>query len=133
MAESTTKWQAQANGYLQEVLNLLQLYEGVGFIGQKPYKDDFFRVFSAAFRTGFCLPHFRVDPRTGVHHYFKCQRPLVDGETIWSYARSQGWVHAKMNGNEKRYRDIDMVRTWWDEWIYAWQRNPPPRRYQRKI
>jgi hypothetical protein len=48
-------------------------------------------------------------------------KPMISGDSIWHYAKEQGWVHSEIKATEKRYKQIDTVRTWWDEWTYAWQ------------
>lgn len=126
------EWREQADNYLNDVLELLRNYEDVIWIGQENYKNDFFRIFSTAYRTGFCNPAIRIDKERLLHVHCKSQRPLLRGDAIWAHARKQGWVHSEMTANEKRYTDINLVMTWWDEWVYAWNQNPPPRSYRRK-
>ncbi len=119
------QWGNQADAYVSQVLDLLKEYEDVDYIGQESYKSDFFAIFSDAYRSGFCSPGYRIDNESNKLVLCKSQRPLVSGDTIWSYAIEHGWVDAEMHPTEKKYRDIHMVKTWWDEWVYAWNRNPP--------
>ena len=126
------EWREQADAYLKEIMSLLRLYEGVTYIGQEPYKGDFFRIFAEAYRNGYCTVGHRYDVEKDHLVPCKAQRPLISGDAIWSFAVNQGWVHAEMRGHEKRYCDIAMVQTWWDEWTYAWTHPKPRRRYVRR-
>ena len=54
-------WRQQADTYLHEIKRLLKLYEQVTYIGQEPYKGDFFKVFAEAFRSGYCTLGDRYD------------------------------------------------------------------------
>jgi hypothetical protein len=127
-----TEWQQQADAFFRDLLSLLAAYENVDYIGQGSYKSTFFRIFADAYRSGFCSPRYRFDIQKGYHVQSKAQRPRICGDTIRDYARRQGWVHAEMPAEEKRYRYLMMVSIWWDEWTYAWDRNPPPRKYVRR-
>ena len=127
---SKKKWQVQADDYLRRILEVLKFYEGVSNIDQ--YKDMLFGVFKDAYQSGFCNLGTRCDEESGKVVYCESQRPLVLGDTIWSYAKAQEWVHAEMSGKEKRYKDIELVRIWWDAWIYAWNHPRPKRKYERK-
>jgi len=93
-------------------------------IHQESYKSRYFRMFQEAYEGGFCHPlsyNLRYVP-DGLRRppEWIDGRPLVTGDSIWQYARKQGWVHSEMTCTEKRYKQIDTVATWWDEWIYAW-------------
>ena len=46
------EWRGQADHYLHQILQLLQFYEEVAYIGQEPYKGDFFKVFAEGARHG---------------------------------------------------------------------------------
>src|SRR6266478_4408913 len=107
------QWRQQANEYLHRILHLLKIYEEVDSIGQGPYKRDFFKIFADAYRSGYCTPGYRADKEKGCFVRCKAQR-LISGDAIWAYAKSQGWVHAEITHDEKRSRDIEMVKTWWD-------------------
>lgn len=126
------QWKEQAESYLNRILGLLKGFEEVDYIGQEPYKGKFFALFSDAFRSGFCFPGRRFDEQRDRFVSCKSQRPLISGDAIWEYAKSHRWVHCEMTGQEKRYRNLEIVRTGWDEWIYAWQHYPPPRKYVRR-
>ena len=104
---SKKRWQAQADDFLRRILEVLEFYEGVNI---DQYKDMLFDVFKDAYQSGFCNPGFRCDEESGRVVRCKSQRPLVLGDTIWSYAKAQGWVHAEMSGEEKRYKDIELAR-----------------------
>jgi hypothetical protein len=126
------EWREQADAYLHQILELLKCYEEVTYIGQESYKGDFFKVFAEAYRNGYCAIGERFDVKKGHWVPCKAQRPRISGEAIWSFAERHKWVHAEMTGEEKRYSDIQMVKTWWDEWTYAWKRPKPRRRYVRR-
>ncbi len=132
MSITKKQWRQQANDYLQRILRLLKIYEGVDSIGQGPYKGDFFKIFADAFRSGYCTPGHRADKEKGTVVRCKAQRPLICGDEIWAYAKSQGWVHGEVTREEKRYCDIETVKTWWDEWTYAWIHHVPRRKYVRR-
>ena len=55
------EWRQQADAYLHEIMRLLKLYEEVTYIGQEPYKGDFFKVFAEAYRSGYCTLGYRYD------------------------------------------------------------------------
>lgn len=126
---SKKKRQAQADDYLRRILEVLELCEDANI---HQAEDTLFDVFKDAYQSGFCNPRFRFDEERGRHVPCKSQRPRVLGDTIWSYAKAQGWVHAEMSGEEKRYQDIELVRIWWDAWIYAWNHPRPKRKYERQ-
>jgi hypothetical protein len=127
------EWQQQADAYFQKIMKLLENYEEVAYIGQEPYKGDFFKVFAEAYRSGHCTFRYRSDFEKDRLVPCKAQPPfIISGEKIWSVAKSQGWVHANMTQEEKRYRDIKMLMTWWDEWVYAWKHPVPRRKYVRQ-
>lgn len=128
---AAAKWKQQAEGYLRQIIDLLRFFAEVDSISQESYKSRFFDIFSDAFRSSFCLVGYRYDEEKDRLVRCKAQRPLISGDRIWEYAKQQGWVHERMM-DEKRYRDIERVRMWWDEWTYAWERHPPPRKYVRK-
>lgn len=128
---SQKPWQSQREGYLRRILSLLREYENVVFIGQRPYKDDFFDIFADAFQSGFCTPTYRLDAARGKYVLCKSQRPRISGDVIVAFVKEQGWIDSEMALNETKCDDVNMVRVWWDEWTYAWTRNPPKRRYKR--
>ena len=128
---ATKKWTDKRDQFLGEVLSLLRMYEGVLSIRQGSYKEDFFKVFVDAFHAKFCVATERFDVASGRMVRCKNQRPLITPDSIWSYAKDHDWCHAEMTVDEKRYRNIQMVMTWWEEWTYAWERNPPKPRRKR--
>lgn len=118
-------WRDQADDYLRQILGLLQAFEDVDCIAQESYKSMFFKVFVDAFVRRYCTPSYRESPERNRLIPCKEQRPLISGDVIWAFAKTQGWVHAEMRGDEKRYCDIQTVMTWWDEWVYAWKHPIP--------
>jgi hypothetical protein len=122
------KWQDQHIQYMNQIMLLLEHYDDVTDVGQEPYKSDFFKIFANAFCAGFCLPSERFSTNSNLYVRCKSQRPLVSGDTIWFFAKDQGWLKAEIGENENRYENILRIMTWWDEWTYAWSRNPPARK-----
>jgi hypothetical protein len=86
------------------------------------YKSLYFSIFREAYESGFCAPlSYRLRPqRDGYRIEWINAKPLVTGDSIWFYAKEKGWVHSEMKGTEIRYQQINTVRTWWNEWTYAW-------------
>jgi hypothetical protein len=125
-------WQNEADRFLDEILGLLKAYEDVDWIGQEPYKGDFFKTFASAYRSGFCTIARRYDRATDRLVPCKEQRPLICGDEIWAYAKRQGWVRAEDEDKDKRYRNVVTVQRWWDEWTYAWGHPIPRRKYVRR-
>jgi hypothetical protein len=97
----------QAKAYLERIPELLEQNEHSSI---DQYRDDFFAVFRDAYHSGFC---------TGE------QQPKIFGEFIWDYAAEHDWVHSEMKETDKRYADIETVKTWWDEWTYALEHYRP--------
>lgn len=109
------------NSFHERILQRLKIDEDV-CIHQGSYKSLYFQIFQEAYESGFCHPlsynlHAKKD---GFLRGWIFARPLITGDSIWDYAKKQGWVHSQMKGGEKRYKQIEIVRTWWDEWTYAW-------------
>lgn len=109
--------------YLDEIVDLLRLHEPVA-ITQIEYKGDFFKIFEDSYLRGYCTYSYRSDPTLGRMIQRPNQLSIIDGDAIWTHAKEKGWVHAEMSGKEKRYKDISLLRTWWDAWIYAWNNHP---------
>ena len=113
------EWAQTVASFHERILERLRQDEGFAI---DQYKNRYFDIFEEAYKGGFCAPlsyneryvgdSLRIEPING--------RPLVTGDSIWQYARKQGWVHSEMKGTEKRYKQIDTVAIWWDEWTYAW-------------
>ncbi|TWT98546.1 hypothetical protein [Stieleria varia] len=126
-------WMTEHATFLDQIFDLLKGYEDVVSVEQEPYKQDFFRVFSEAYRAGYCWPSYRVDEERDRLVQSKVQRPMIFGDTIWEHARALGLIDADSTArNSKMYFHLTSLTVWWDEWTYAWNRNPPPRRYRRK-
>ncbi|MBI1902442.1 MAG: hypothetical protein HYS13_15175 [Planctomycetia bacterium] len=129
---SVKEWRLRSEKAHVDILRLLKLYERSMSIDQEPYKSDFFRVFFDAFRRRLCSIHRRFDRATRMTVQCKAQPPIISGHSIWKYAVADGWVHANMSEADKRYRDIQDVMRWWDDWTYALSSHPPPRMWKRK-
>ncbi len=55
----------------------------------------------------------------------KAQRPRVDGDVILRYAKDNSWISIDADESCKRYRDLQLVRYWWNEGTFTWDGNPP--------
>ena len=86
------------------------------------YKGLYFSIFREAYESRFCAPlsYNRRPVPGGWDKDWIYARPLVTGDSIWHYAKEQDWVNSEIKGNDRRYEQIDLVRTWWNEWTYAW-------------
>lgn len=110
----------QAEEFHERIVQLLRDHRNVD-ITQRPYKDDFFKVFREAYKSGFCcwLRYYvytdngQIEP---IH-----TKPIVRGGSIWSYACETEWVNVEMNPGEDRYKRIHLVMDWWDAWTFAWE------------
>lgn len=91
---------------IRQVHELLDMHlKGTrGYIGQEPYKSDFFRLFREAHRNDYI--ELSSSPRlTGdAFRDILVARWFDDNETL----------------NERRTELIDLLFTKWDEWHYAW-------------
>lgn len=125
------EWQTQHDAIVDRVLQLLADNEDVS-ISQEGYKGDFFAVFADAYRTHFCTPRRRYDETARRLVDLKEQRPIVHGDHFWYAAKERNWIaDVDVEKQTKRYRDLRTVQNWWNEWKYAWDRNPPPERRKR--
>jgi hypothetical protein len=104
----------------KRILDRLKCNENVD-IGQ--YKDLYFQIFREAYESGFCVPlsYRLIYKGDGVLTEWIHGKPLASGDSIWHYSLQQGWCHSDMCGNEQRYKQIQIVMTWWDEWTCAWR------------
>ncbi len=113
------QWDREVERIHKRVLELLQEYEN---IFQEPYQGFFFDEFHKAYKAGFCGPlRYRLFSDSDRIEWIK-SKPKISGDSIWRYAKEQGWVHSEMTGEEKEYRRIEAVRSWWDAWTYAFHK-----------
>lgn len=124
------EWQRQHDSFVARILDLLEAYADVSNISQAKYKDDFFAIFEDAYRSHFCSPRKKYDEASGRLVSLKEQRPLVHGDQFRPAAQQRGWI-TNEDETSKKYRDLRMVSIWWNEWTYAWDRNPPQPRRKR--
>jgi hypothetical protein len=82
------------------VIHLLRRHKDVGSVHQEPYKGDFFKFFTAAFNTGLI-----ASPQPPVN---------LSADTLFS-------VIAERDPDVPDYKIFQIVRTFWEEWTYAWQ------------
>lgn len=93
-------------------------------ITQTCYKQDFFKIFKAAYQEGFCGYTWRNDLETGRVVQRPNQLSPITGDAIVDHAKERGFVDSEMGGKPKNVEDLTLLRTWWDEWIFAWGRHP---------
>ena len=106
--------------YHQRILDRLKIDENVAI---RQYKSLYFAIFRDAYEKGFCMPlsyNQRMQDDGFIYEWIYT-KPYVTGDSIWTYAKECGWVHSEMTGTEQRYRNIEIVRNWWEEWTYAWR------------
>lgn len=115
------EWVQAVASYHERILQRLKLDKAVA-IHQESYKSLYFSIFQEAYESGFCAPlsYNLRSVKKGYWTEWIHTKPMVSGDSIWNYAKEQGWVHSEMKGTENRYKQIDTVRTWWNEWTYAW-------------
>lgn len=91
---------------IEEVLNLLNMHlTGLrGYIGQEPYKGDFFRLFREAHRN---------------HYFDTSSSPRLTGDAFRDILVAR-WFDDDESLNEKRTKLMELLFTKWDEWRYAW-------------
>ena len=117
-------WEAKYFEYLDRILELLQTLCDVNAGNLAQYKSLFFKIFADAYRRGFCTTKTRLDKTLGRDVPCHRQHPIITGSAIWDYALEKGWIHAEVSETELSYRNILMLRVWWDEWTYAWKNCP---------
>ena len=75
-----------------------------GYIGQEPYKGDFFKLFKEAYR----------------NRYFDVQAdPLLTGDSLRDIVVAR-WFTGEDAEDERRQQLMDQLFPKWDEWRYAW-------------
>lgn len=117
-------WEAKYFEYLDRIFRLLQTLCDVDVGDLAQYKSLFFRLFTDAYRRGFCTTKTRLDKTLGRDVPCYMQHPIITGSAIWDYALEQGWIHSEASETDGRYRNISRLRVWWDEWTYAWKNCP---------
>lgn len=122
----------KADALFAKILEYLELNESVGSIEQEPYKSDMFSIFRQAYMGRFCGTRYRVTNENKLKRVTP-SKPQITDDAIWGYAKDKGWVSAEMDERDEKYRKICIVRTWWREWTYAWDQNPPRSTRSRKV
>ena len=91
---------------IRQVHELLDMHlKGTrGYIGQEPYKGDFFRLFSQAHRNGYIE---------------SSSSPRLTGDALRDILVTR-WFDDDESLNEKRKDLLNLLLTKWDEWRYAW-------------
>lgn len=91
---------------IRELHELLDMHlKGTrGYIGQEPYKGDFFKLFQEAYRSGF------IEPSSS---------PRLTGDALRETLGTR-WFDDDESLNKKRTELLDLLFTKWDEWRYAW-------------
>ncbi len=78
---------------------------GTRAIGQPPYRDDLFSLFSEAYRNGYMV-------RGSSYH--------LSADSLRAYIMAR-WENGTQ---EQRDKLTDEACTMWQEWRYAWDRHP---------
>ena len=113
---------------LSEMVNLLAEYEDRA-ICDHGYKEHFFRVFRFAFDHGFMSFSTVIYKRKYRARGEPKRGGLITGDSIIEFAIERDWIASDTPRYEKRWKDLETVSTWWDEWTYAW--SMPHTRWQR--
>ena len=77
---------------------------GRGYVGQEPYKGDFFKLFKEAYRNNF----FDVS-----------SRPRLTGDSLSDIVVTR-WFTGDEVEDDKRRHFMEQIFPKWDEWRYAW-------------
>jgi hypothetical protein len=119
MDKKHKQWEGQCVAFHDRILDRLKQDKHIEI---SQYKSLYFSIFEEAYVAGFCAPlsYRRIHEQEGARQEWICTRPLVSGTSIWEHALRQGWCHPDTQGNEQRYKQIQTVMIWWDEWTYAW-------------
>ena len=91
---------------IQQVQKLLDLHlkRVSGYIGQEPYKGDFFKLFREAYH----------------NHYFDVlSSPRLTGDAFRDVLVAR-WFDDNENLNTQRTNLMNLLFAMWDEWRYAW-------------
>lgn len=124
-------WRNEVDEILQQILGYLQRIEDVTNICQEPNKSEMFKIFRDAFLSGYCGTRYK-ESKSGLIVRKAPKKSQIYDETIENYAREHEWINATSSTDSKRYRDLECVKVWWNEWTYAWDKNPPKRKYVRR-
>ncbi len=99
---------------IQKVLSLLALHiKGDAYIGQEPYKGDFFKIFKEAYRGGYCDLQ---RPRLG---------QLLTADALTDVINTR-WESESDREEERKQKILGTLNTMWREWIYAWDHYVQP-------
>ena len=75
-----------------------------GYIGQEPYKGDFFKLFKEAY----------------LNNYFDVSaHPRLTGDSLSDIVITRGFTEDEEE-NKKREHLMHQLLPMWDEWRYAW-------------
>lgn len=88
--------------HLHELLDLhLKLIRG--YVGQEPYKGNFFRLFMEAYRNGY---------------FERSSRPLLTGDALRVIIQAR-WLTGDKARDEEKLSLMEQLLLKWDEWRYA--------------
>ena len=89
---------------VEEIIHLLRQHKDklCGYVGQEPYKRDFFKLFTKAFNAGFLNRESRDS-----EYYLSADR-LTD-------------VIASRDAAVLDSETWNNLQTFWEEWTYAWR------------
>ena len=91
---------------IDEVITHLDLHlkDVLGYIGQEPYKGDFFKLFKEAYREGYFQPS---------------SNPRLTGDAFRIILLDR-WNTGGDNKKQERQKLMEQLFARWDEWRYAW-------------
>lgn len=75
-----------------------------GYMGQEPYKGDFFKLFKEAYRNRYFHPS---------------SRPRLTGDAFRDILLAR-WNAGGDSKKQERQKLMDQLFAKWDEWRYAW-------------
>jgi|GEM_PF-2811490 len=108
------------------IANYCRIMDDNGYWGQAEYKFDYFRIVYLAFGNGLCGNRARNKYSTAVKRKrsLKPSDYAVCGEFIADHVQRE-WLNGRQPSpnQEGMLRDLTL---WWDEWAYAWDKNPIP-------
>ncbi len=100
---------------IQKVQSLLELHiKQDAYIGQEPYKGDFFKVFKEAYRGGYCDSDRARPPGQ-----------LLTADALTEVINTR-WESKSDHEEKRKQKVLGTLNTMWQEWIYAWDHYDQP-------
>jgi hypothetical protein len=106
---SEREWIMNEKEIISEVQELLELHRKkvLGYMGQEPYKGDFFNLFKSAYKGGF---------------FYESSSPRLTGDAFRDILVTR-WLSGDSNSDAIKEELMDQLFTMWDEWRYAWDKD----------